>query len=98
MTENSRSSTIGSRLEAVMVEVRNVSGTAFVVAEFRADENSKVNPLYRDPVVGLFLSEESRRAAECVEASFPLVKDLVKIRTKYLDDMLDKQIRSDIRQ
>ena len=81
-----------------MIEVRNVSGTAFVVAEFRADENSRVNPLYRDSVVSLFLSEESRQAAERVERNFPLAKDLVKIRTKYLDDMLVKQIRGHVRQ
>src|SRR3954465_7324239 len=41
----------------------NVTGTAFVVAEYRAEENYAVNPLYRDDVVGLFLSAASRRAA-----------------------------------
>ena len=38
-----------------MSEIRNVSGTAFVVAELRAEENREVTPLYRDSVVGLFL-------------------------------------------
>jgi methyltransferase (TIGR00027 family) len=49
-------------------------------------------------VVGLFLSEESRRAAGFVAASFPPVKDMVKIRTKYLDDMLEKHILGQFRQ
>jgi methyltransferase (TIGR00027 family) len=31
-------------------------------------------------------------------ASFPPSRDLVKIRTKYLDDMLEKQLRSNVRQ
>jgi len=81
-----------------MTAIQNVSGTAFVVAEFRAEENTEVEPLYRDSVVGLFLNEETRRAAGRVAAGFPLVKDLVRIRTRYLDDMLEKQILSHLRQ
>src|SRR5215510_6472768 len=81
-----------------MTTIQNVSGTAFVVAEFRAQENAEVKPLYRDSIVGLFLNEETKRAAGSVAASFPLVKDLVRIRTKYLDDMLQTQILSGLRQ
>jgi len=81
-----------------MAQIENVSGTAFVVAEFRAEENRAATPLYKDSVVGLFLSEESRNAAGRVAASFPPVKDLVKIRTKYFDDTLEKQILSKFRQ
>jgi len=81
-----------------MATIQNVSGTAFVVAEFRAEENIEVKPLYRDSIVGLFLNEETKRAAGSVAASFPLVKDLVRIRTKYLDDMLQTQILSGLRQ
>jgi methyltransferase (TIGR00027 family) len=78
--------------------IENVSGTAFVVAEFRAEENTEPAPLYRDPIVGLFLNDDSRRAAGRVAASFPPTRDLVRIRTKYLDDMLEKQLRSNVRQ
>jgi methyltransferase (TIGR00027 family) len=81
-----------------MARIENVSGTAFVVAEFRAEENAETAPLYRDSVVGLFLTEETRRAAERVAASFPPVKDLVKIRTKYFDDALERQLLSQFRQ
>jgi len=81
-----------------MSQIKDVSGTAFVVAEFRAEENHAVAPLYRDSVVGLFLGEDSRCAAARVAASFPPVKDLVKIRTKYFDDMLEKLIVSHFRQ
>jgi methyltransferase (TIGR00027 family) len=81
-----------------MSEIKNVSGTAFVVAEFRAEENREETPLYWDPVVELFLSDDSRSAAGRVAASFPPVKDLVKIRTKYLDDMLERQLLSKFRQ
>ena len=81
-----------------MARVRNVSGTAFVVAEFRAEENREAEPLYRDAVVDMFLNDESREAAGLVATSFPQVRDLVKIRTKYFDDMLESQLRSDVRQ
>ena len=78
--------------------VTNVTGTAFVVAEYRAEENYAVTPLYRDDVVGLFLSAASRRAAAQAAAGFPLVKELVKIRTRYFDDMLERQIAAGCRQ
>jgi methyltransferase (TIGR00027 family) len=78
--------------------VKNVSGTAFVVAEFRADENRQPTPLYQDPVVALFLDEDSREAAARMAERFPPVKAMVKTRTKYLDDMLDSQLREGCRQ
>jgi methyltransferase (TIGR00027 family) len=84
--------------EALMASIENVTGTAFVVAEFRAAENVEPIPLYHDSIVGLFLNEETRRAAERVAASFPPVRDLVKLRTKYFDDVLEKHLDSRVRQ
>ena len=81
-----------------MAKIENVGGTAFVVAEFRAEENTSTEPRYQDAIVELFLNEETKRAAGRVAASFPPVKDLVKIRTKYFDDMLEQQLHSDLRQ
>jgi methyltransferase (TIGR00027 family) len=82
----------------IMSQIEHVTGTAFVVAEFRAEENSEAAPLYEDHVVELFLNEDTRAAAGRVATSFPSVKDLVRIRTKYLDDMLDEQLRCGVRQ
>jgi methyltransferase (TIGR00027 family) len=79
-------------------EIKNVSGTAFVVAEFRAEENYEAYPLYRDLVVSLFLNEDTRQAAASVATSFPPAKDLVKIRTKYFDEKLEAQILLNFRQ
>ena len=81
-----------------MTRIQNVAGTAFVVAEFRAEENLKENPLYRDPVVKVFLDAESKRAADRIFASFPPVKTNVWVRTRYLDDRLDAQLQSGFRQ
>ena len=81
-----------------MSQIKDVSGTAFVVAEFRAEENRAARPLYCDPVVELFLNEDTRYAAGLIAASFPPVKEMVKVRTRYIDDMLDTRIRSQVRQ
>jgi methyltransferase (TIGR00027 family) len=81
-----------------MSTITDVSGTAFVVAEYRAEENLEPAPIYQDRVVGLFLSDASRQAAERVSSRFPPVKDMVKTRTRYFDDMLDAQIAAGIRQ
>ena len=81
-----------------MAAIRNVTGTAFVVAEFRAEENKEIRPLYRDPIVPLFLNEETKKAAERIFASFPPIKKIVRIRTRYLDDQLDNQLHLDYRQ
>jgi methyltransferase (TIGR00027 family) len=81
-----------------MSTIEEVSGTAFVVAEYRAEENRESAPIYRDPVVGLFLSDASRQAAERISSRVPAVKDMVKTRTRYFDDMLDSQIAAGIGQ
>ena len=81
-----------------MSAIKDVSGTAFVVAEYRAEENREPRPLYLDLAVELFLSDASREAADRVSSRFPAVKDMVKTRTRYFDDMLDAQIAGGIGQ
>src|SRR3954471_14698018 len=81
-----------------MSQIRNVTGTAFVVAEFRAEENDAAIPLYRDPIVNMFLNDASRMAAARVAATFPPMREMVKLRTRYFDDMLERQLSSGCRQ
>src|SRR5215471_8789629 len=81
-----------------MSTIKDVSGTAFVVAEYRAEENHEIDPIYEDLVVELFLSHASRQAAGRVSSRFPAVKEMVKTRTRYFDDMLDAQIAAGIGQ
>jgi methyltransferase (TIGR00027 family) len=78
--------------------IRNVTGTAFVVAEFRAEENDAADPLYRDPIVNLFLDEASRRAAARVASGYPQMCEMVKIRTRYFDDVLERQLAAGCQQ
>jgi methyltransferase (TIGR00027 family) len=73
-------------------ELQNVSGTAFIIAEFRAEENEAVTPLYRDEIVRLFLNDRTKAIAERVAQTFPAAKEMVKVRTKYFDDVLLQQI------
>ena len=75
-----------------MSEIKNVNGTAFIIAEFRAEENAAPEPLYRDEIVELFLDQNSKQVAHQVAQSFPSVKDMVKLRTRYFDDVLAQQL------
>jgi methyltransferase (TIGR00027 family) len=81
-----------------MTEIKYVTGTAFIVAEFRADGNSEDKPLYRDEIVKLFLDADTKKAAGSFSTDFPAIKRLVQIRTRYFDDRLDEQIRRGVRQ
>ena len=85
-------------MNETLSRIKNVNGTAFVVAEYRAEENREPAPIYKDPVVGLFLSDASRQAAERISSRFPPVKEMVKTRTRYFDGMLDAQIAAGIGQ
>jgi methyltransferase (TIGR00027 family) len=81
-----------------MTEIHDVTGTAFIVAEYRARENAEVNPLYVDRIVPLFLDERTREAADGISADFPAVEKMVKLRTRYFDDRLDEQLSLGCRQ
>jgi methyltransferase (TIGR00027 family) len=81
-----------------MNDVREVTGTAFVVAEFRARENAEAHPLYRDPIVHIFLDARSRAASDAIDAGFAGAGNNVRLRTRYLDDRLDEQLADGCRQ
>ena len=80
-----------------MTEIQDVTGTAFIVAEYRAQENAEQDPLYRDPIVPV-LSERTRQAADRVAAFFPPGVQGVMLRTRYFDDRLDEQLSRGCRQ
>lgn len=76
----------------------NVTGTAFVVAEFRAEETAETAPLYTDNVVKFWLNEETKRIAGEIAQNSPAAKEMIKLRTKYFDDVLSNQILSGCKQ
>ncbi len=75
-----------------MSPTKNVSGTAFIIAEFRAEENEETAPLYTDRIVKLFLNYETHTLADNIAQTFPSAKEMIKLRTKYFDDVLSNQI------
>ncbi|MGH8625997.1 MAG: class I SAM-dependent methyltransferase [Gammaproteobacteria bacterium] len=81
-----------------MVELKNVTGTAFIVAEYRAEENSAPDPLYCDAIVEIFLNDATRQAAAGAGIASPSAKEAVKLRTRYLDDALEERIARGCRQ
>ncbi len=81
-----------------MAELRDVPGTAFVVAEFRDDENREAFPLYHDPYVHIFLDEETKKAADRISAFFPPVRNNVRLRTRYFDDRLSTKLEQGCKQ
>jgi methyltransferase (TIGR00027 family) len=81
-----------------MSPIKNVTGTAFVVAEFRARENDAPRPLYVDKVVPIFLDQRTRQAAAAISADFAPAEINVRLRTRYLDDRLDRQLADGCRQ
>ena len=84
--------------EGTMSEIREVTGTAFVVAEFRARENEEPHPLYVDPIVRIFLDARTRAAADAIRADFPAGENMPRLRTRYYDDRLGEQIAQGCRQ
>jgi methyltransferase (TIGR00027 family) len=81
-----------------MSRIKDVAGTAFVVAEFRARENAEPHPLYVDRIVPIFLDERTKQAADAIAAGFPAAEKNVRLRTRYLDDRLDEQLAYGCRQ
>jgi len=81
-----------------MTAIKDVTGTAFIVAEFRARENTEPHPLYLDQIVPLFLDQRTREAADAISNEFPAAATNVRIRTRYLDDRLEQQIARGCRQ
>lgn len=77
---------------------KNVTGTAFVVAEFRAEENAETAPLYTDNVVKIWLNDETRKIASEIAQNSPAAKEMIKLRTKYFDDVLSNQILAGCKQ
>jgi methyltransferase (TIGR00027 family) len=78
--------------------MNNVKDTAFVVAEFRAEENEEAVPLYTDTVVKIWLNEETKTAANKIAQNSPVAKEMIKLRTKYFDDVLSNQILAGCKQ
>jgi methyltransferase (TIGR00027 family) len=81
-----------------MPSLKRTVDTAFLVAAFRADEIRQEDPLFHDSFSHLFLDEELKLLAESLSLAFPPSPHMVRVRTRYLDDMLTRRIEAGTRQ
>ena len=81
-----------------MTAIKHVTGTAFIVAEFRVQENDADHPLYVDHVVPLFLDDATKAAARAIQQDFPPAGKNLRLRTRYFDDRLDEAVAQGCRQ
>lgn len=85
-------------IEATLVRDRAAPGSngavsrALVMAEFHAEENAIPEPLYRDPIVAVFLNEATRKSAASAALANPAWSKAVRLRTRHVDDMLERQV------
>lgn len=82
----------------VRPDMRDVSGTAFVVAALREAGTLVAEPLYADPIVSLFLDDDARAGADELLRAFPPAGDMIQVRTAYFDRVLVEQIAAGARQ
>lgn len=81
-----------------MSKPQNIAGTAFIIAALRAEENAANFPLYTDSIAELFLDAETKQIAQNIAQTSAPAKEMVKLRTKYFDDVLSNQISLGYRQ
>lgn len=82
----------------IQPQINKVTGTAFIIAAFRHQENASSKPLYEDKVVDIFLNEEIKSKAAPVEKLLPAAVEMIKIRTKYFDEGLAVAIKNGVQQ
>jgi methyltransferase (TIGR00027 family) len=81
-----------------MTAIKDVTLAAFIVAEFRIQENNEAHPLYVDHVAPLFLAGSTRASARAIQHYFPPAGKNLRLRTCYFDDRLDGAIAQGCRQ
>jgi methyltransferase (TIGR00027 family) len=72
-------------------QIENVSDTAFAVANSRAEETSRADALFRDPLAGVLAGDHGKKMA----AAMPMpriVSQIVVIRTCVIDDFIRQAV------
>ncbi len=75
-----------------------VGRTAFVIAEWRAEESESADPIFSDHLANIFLNTETQQAASDIAKASPSTKFLVRYRTRYFDDVILNRIQKGIKQ
>jgi methyltransferase (TIGR00027 family) len=75
-----------------------VGRTAFVIAQWRAEESECASPLFTDHVANIFLDQETRGVARKIAEASPSTQFLVKYRTRFFDDLFLEKMQAGVRQ
>lgn len=78
--------------------VDEIGNTAFIIAQWRANETERNNPLYHDTLASIFLSDEFKKLATQISKVSSSTELLINLRTKFFDDTLVKQIENSTQQ
>ncbi len=72
-------------------QIENVSDTAFAVANYRAEETTRADALFRDPLAGVLAGDHGKKMAAAMPMPF-MVSQIVVIRTCVIDDFIRQAI------
>lgn len=81
-----------------MIDIDEVGATAFVIAAIRAMEHEQSHQLFDDPYAEWFSNERGLTAARQLAAAFPPATTMVRFRTRYFNQFVERGIAAGARQ
>ena len=81
-----------------MIDINEIGATAFVIASIRALEREQADPLFDDPYAEWFSNERARGAARQLHAAFPPSTNMIRIRTRYFNEFVERGVAAGARQ
>ena len=81
-----------------MIDINEIGATAFVIASIRALESEQPDPLFDDPYAEWFSNERARGAARQLHAAFPPSTSMVRFRTRYFNEFVERGVAAGARQ
>jgi methyltransferase (TIGR00027 family) len=82
----------------MLTSFEKVGQTAFVIAQWRAEESESASPLFSDHVANIFLNQETRAVARKIAEASPSTQFLVRYRTRFFDDLFLEKMQAGVRQ
>ena len=81
-----------------MIDIDEIGATAFVIASIRALETEKPDQLFEDPYAEWFTNERALAAAQQLDAAFPPSTNMVRFRTRYFGEFIERGVAAGARQ
>jgi len=81
-----------------MIDINEIGATAFVIASIRAMEQEQPDPLFNDPYAEWFSNERALGAARQLNEAFPPSTTMVRFRTRYFNQFIERGIAAGARQ